>query len=120
MLASAKWKTVSWRSGDERSVEGPICCCPCAQPPTDLLSEYGIRVSSIWPGDEAWLIGEHRASGEKKYYLANLPAEMDLRGLAATIKARWVCEQAHQLAEGGTRASTTSREDLGTAFTVTR
>jgi SRSO17 transposase len=25
-----------------------------------------------------------------------LPAELDLRGLAATIKARWVCEQAHQ------------------------
>jgi SRSO17 transposase len=35
-------------------------------------------------------------SGEKKYYLANLPAKMDLRTLAATIKARWVCEQAHQ------------------------
>src|SRR6476660_373898 len=47
-------------------------------------------------GDEAWLIGEHRASGEKKYYLANLAAGMDLRSLAATIKARWICEQAHQ------------------------
>src|SRR5262249_57424820 len=31
-----------------------------------------------------------------KYYLANLPVGMDLRGLAATIKARWICEQAHQ------------------------
>src|SRR5262245_38865739 len=35
-------------------------------------------------------------SGEKKYYLANLPAKTDLRTLATTIKARWVCEQAHQ------------------------
>ena len=26
------------------------------------------------PGEEVWLIGEHRMSGEKKYYLANLPA----------------------------------------------
>jgi SRSO17 transposase len=42
------------------------------------------------------LIGEHRMSGEKKYYLANLPAKADLRTLAATIKARWICEQAHQ------------------------
>jgi SRSO17 transposase len=25
------------------------------------------------PGDEAWLVGEHRASGERKYYLSNLP-----------------------------------------------
>jgi SRSO17 transposase len=48
------------------------------------------------PGDEAWLIGEHRASGEKKYYLANLPATTALRTLAATIKARRICEQAHQ------------------------
>src|ERR1700732_1161715 len=48
------------------------------------------------PGEEAWLIGEHRMSGEKKYYLANLPAKTDLRTLAATIKARWICEQAHQ------------------------
>jgi SRSO17 transposase len=48
------------------------------------------------PGDKAWLIGEHRASGEKKYHLANLPAETNLRTLAATIKARWICEQAHQ------------------------
>jgi len=48
------------------------------------------------PGDEAWLIGEQRTSGEKKYYLANLPAGADLRTLAATIKARWICEQAHQ------------------------
>jgi hypothetical protein len=33
------------------------------------------------PGDEAWLIGEHRTSGEKKYYLANLPAGADPRAL---------------------------------------
>src|SRR6266571_3897817 len=44
----------------------------------------------------SWLIGEHRMSGEKKYYLANLPAKTELRTLAATIKARWICEQAHQ------------------------
>src|SRR5262249_37323556 len=37
-----------------------------------------------------------RMSGEKKYYLANLTAKTDLRTLAATIKARWICEQAHQ------------------------
>ena len=41
-------------------------------------------------------MGEHRLSGEKKYYLANLPAKTNLRTLAATIKARWICEQAHQ------------------------
>jgi hypothetical protein len=31
------------------------------------------------PGEEAWLIGEHRTSGEKKYYLANMPAKTNRR-----------------------------------------
>jgi SRSO17 transposase len=48
------------------------------------------------PGEEVWLIGEHRTPGEKKYYLATLPAKVELRTLAATLKARWICEQAHQ------------------------
>jgi SRSO17 transposase len=48
------------------------------------------------PGDEAWLVGERRVSGERKYYLSNLPADASLEVLAALIKARWVCEQAHQ------------------------
>src|ERR671917_2084602 len=48
------------------------------------------------PGDEAWLVAEHRATGERKYYLSNLPADVALEALAASIKARWVCEQMHQ------------------------
>jgi SRSO17 transposase len=48
------------------------------------------------PGEEAWLVGERRVSGERKSYLSNLPAEANLETLAATRKARWVCEQAHQ------------------------
>jgi SRSO17 transposase len=48
------------------------------------------------PGEEARLVGERRASGERKYYLSNLPADADLKTLTGTIKARWVCEQAHQ------------------------
>ena len=48
------------------------------------------------PGDEVWLVGERRSTGEQKYYVSNLPADARLKMLAATIKARWVCEQAHQ------------------------
>ena len=62
----------------------------------DHLSESRIWASSIFRGMKAWLIRKHRTSGEKKYYLANMPAKTKLRTLAATIKARWICEQAHQ------------------------
>lgn len=48
------------------------------------------------PGEEAWLIGERRSNGERKYYLSNLPIDMPIKRLAGTIKAGWICEQAHQ------------------------
>src|SRR6185312_14875160 len=46
---------------------------------------------------EKMRVGNRRASrlGEKKCNLVNLPAEIDLRRLAATVMARWICEQAH-------------------------
>ena len=95
MLVSAKWKTVSWRSGTKGRLKARFAAVRVrtADGPPQRIWDKG---QQHLPVDEACLIGEHRASGEKKYYLANLPAEMDLRGLAATIKARWVCEQAHQ------------------------
>ncbi len=53
------------------------------------------------PGDEVWLVGERRSTGEQKHYVSNLPADATIRRLATAIKARWICEQAHQqLREG--------------------
>jgi SRSO17 transposase len=64
-----------------------------ADGPPQRIHEKGMQ---HMPGEEAWLVGERRVSGERKYYLSNLPAEANLKTLAATIKARWICEQAHQ------------------------
>jgi SRSO17 transposase len=52
------------------------------------------------PGEDAWLVGERRAPGERRHYLANHPADATLEVLAAAIKARWVCEQMHQQMKG--------------------
>ena len=95
MLANAKWQNVSWRTGTKGKLKARFAAVRVriADGPPQRIRDKG---QQHLPGDEAWLIGEHRMSGEKKYYLANLPAAMDLRTLAATIKARWVCEQAHQ------------------------
>jgi len=95
MLADAKWLTVSWRNGTKGKLKARFAAVRVrtADGPPQRIRDKG---QQHLPGDEAWLIGEHRASGEKKYYLANLPAATDLRTLAATIKARWICEQAHQ------------------------
>src|SRR5579862_3398921 len=95
MLANARWREVSWRAGTKGRLKARFAAVRVriADGPPQRIGDKG---QQHLPGDEAWLIGEHRTSGEKKYYLANLPARMDLHALAATIKARWVCEQAHQ------------------------
>src|ERR1035441_2243163 len=95
MLADAKWRNVSWRNGTKGKLRARFAAVRIrtADGPPQRIRDKG---QQHLPGDEAWLIGEHRSSGEKKYYLASLSAKTDLRTLAATIKARWICEQAHQ------------------------
>jgi SRSO17 transposase len=95
MLANAKWRTISWRTGTKGKLKARFAAVRVrvADGPPQRIRDKG---QQHLPGDEAWLIGEHRMSGENKYYLANLPAKTNLRTLATTIKARWVCEQAHQ------------------------
>ena len=95
MLASEKWRKISWRRG----TKGRLTC---------LFAARRVRIAEghkhrmldnrvqCMPGDEVWLVGERRSTGEQKYYVSNLPADATLKMLAAAIKARWICEQAHQ------------------------
>jgi hypothetical protein len=55
-----------------------------ADEPPQRIGDNGMQ---HMPGDEVWLVGEGRASGQQKYYLANLPTDTGLKTLAATIKA---------------------------------
>ncbi|MBM3564453.1 MAG: IS701 family transposase [Alphaproteobacteria bacterium] len=95
MLACAKWRSLSWRKGTKKPLRAAFAALRVriADGPPQRIGDKGMQ---HMPGEEAWLIGERRVSGEHKYYLSNLPADADLKTLAATIKARWVCEQAHQ------------------------
>src|ERR1700752_3175149 len=95
VLTRAKWQNISWRTGTKGKLRARFAAVRVrvADGPPQRIKD---KTYQHLPGEQAWLIGEHRASGEKKYYLANLSAKTNLRTLAATIKARWVCEQAHQ------------------------
>ena len=95
MLAGASWRSVSWRHGTKGRLAARFAAVRVrvADGPTQRIRDMG---GQHMPGDEAWLIGERRSSGERKYYLSNLPIDTPIKALASTIKARWVCEQAHQ------------------------
>ena len=118
MLADIKWRTLSWRTGTKGKLKARFAAIRVrtADGPPQRIWDKG---QQHLPGNEAWLIGEQRASGEKKYYLANLPAGSDLRSLAVTIKARWICEQAHQQLKEELGLDH-FKGDRGMAFTVTR
>jgi SRSO17 transposase len=91
MLKTAAWRPVTWRTG----TKGPLTAELAAQR-VRVADGPPQRDGTHLPGAELWLIGEHRNTGEYKYYLSNLPPETTLTALAALIKARWVCEQGHQ------------------------
>src|SRR5262245_32823730 len=95
VLATAKWQNISWRTGMKGKLRARFAAVR-VRVADGTPQRIKDKTHQHLPGEQAWLVGEHRASGEKKYYLASLPAKTDLRTLAATIKARWVCEQAHQ------------------------
>ena len=95
MLSGERWRKISWRRG----TKGRLTC---------LFAARRVRIAEghkhrmldnrmqCMPGDEVWLVGERRSTGEQKYYVSNLPADTTLKMLAAAIKARWICGQAHQ------------------------
>ena len=89
------FRTISWRTGTKGPLRAEFAAIRARV--ADGPAAAGGR---HLPGEEAWLVGEHRASGERKYYLSNLPADASLETLAALIKARWVCEQMHQQLKG--------------------
>jgi SRSO17 transposase len=90
-LAGSPWRRVAWRRGTKGTLAARFAAV-----------RVHVGDGATWgnnrhlPGGEAWLVGERRTSGERKYHLSNLPPGTPLRALAAAIKARWICEQAHQ------------------------
>lgn len=94
-LSEARWRTVSWRRGTKGRLSARFAAkrIRIADGPPQRILDKG---QQHMPGEEAWLVGEWRSNGERKYYLSNLPADTALKQLAGAIKARWVCEQAHQ------------------------
>jgi SRSO17 transposase len=91
LLAGAAWKPVVWRRGTKAPLAAEFAALRVR-----IADGEAVRGGLHLPGEEVWLVGERRASGETKYHLSNLPAEAPLERLVGLIKARWVCEQAHQ------------------------
>lgn len=95
ILEKAKWRRVSWRRGTKGRLVARFAAMR-VRIADGAPQRIGSAGAQHMPGEEAWLVGEHRSNGERKYYLSNLPADTPIKDVAGAIKARWICEQAHQ------------------------
>ncbi len=95
ILTNATWRSISWRRGTKGRLSARFAAVRVrvADGPPQRIRDMGAQ---HMPGEPVWLVGERRSGGEQKYYLSNLPADTPVKRLAGTIKARWICEQAHQ------------------------
>jgi SRSO17 transposase len=91
MLETQRWPHITWRNGTKGLLNARFAAVRVRVADGPLNAE-----NTRLPGEAVWLIGEWRDSGEKKYYLSNVPQRTSLRRLAASVKARWSCEQVHQ------------------------
>ena len=85
VLAAAKWRRVAGRQGTKGALAARFAA---------LRVRVGdgapARTARHLPGDKAWLVGEWRNNGKRKYHLSNLAPRMSQRALAAAIKrASW-------------------------------
>ncbi len=90
-LGRRAFQRVAWRRG----TKGPLVAGFAAVRVRVADGPRMARAQHL-PGEPVWLVCEERAGGERKYYLTNHPARTPVLTLARAIKARWVCEQAHQ------------------------
>jgi SRSO17 transposase len=95
LLQDQRWRALTWRRGTKGPLKAAFTARRVRVADGPAVRLHG-RNNQHMPGEEVWLVGERRSSGEQKYYLSNLPADVSLKRLASAIKARWVCEQAHQ------------------------
>ena len=72
MLADARWQNISWRTGTKGKLKARFAAVRVrtADGPPQRIRDKG---QQHLPGDEAWLIGEHRPSGRRNTILPTCP-----------------------------------------------
>jgi SRSO17 transposase len=78
MLKAAQWRKVSWRTGTRSHLTARFATVRIrgADGLPQRICDTGAQ---HLPGEEVWLVGEHRLTGERKYYLSNHPANTSLK-----------------------------------------
>ena len=66
MLQGQRWRTLTWRRGTRGALKAAFAACRIRVAGGPAVRLHG-RSNQRMPGEEVWLVGERRASGERKY-----------------------------------------------------
>lgn len=83
VLNAVRWRRLTWRTGTKGPLSARFATVRVVV--ADGTQNAG---GQHLPGEAAWLVGEWRDTGERKYYLTNHPPQAPLRALASAIKSR--------------------------------
>ncbi|WP_206245173.1 IS701 family transposase [Novosphingobium terrae] len=95
ILDNAKWRQVRLRWGNKVRLITRIAAMRVCMPYGEVQCGVSSAPQHI-PNEEVWLVGEKTSSGERKYYLSNLPADSSIKDVVAAIKARSISKHAHR------------------------
>lgn len=111
------WQAVSWRRGTKGKLSARFAAMRVrvADGPPQRIGDLG---QQHLPGEEVWLVDEHRSTGERKYDPSTLPADTPLRKLAGARPVGSVSKPISSSRKSW--ALTTSRADHGRACTDMR
>src|SRR5579864_4808488 len=100
------WQTITWREGAKGALEKQFLAIRVHRATGGgSWGKNGQRANParVFTGEESWLLAERPVpgeEGERKYYYANLPADVPLERLVTIAHARWVIEQFYEDAKG--------------------
>ncbi|WP_133239402.1 hypothetical protein [Microvirga sp. KLBC 81] len=95
VLAKMSWRRIAWQRRTKGALQARFAAVRVRVADGSAVQLRG-HVAQHLSGDEVWLVSEHRSSDGRRYYLCSLPPTASLKWLASLIKARCVCDQAHQ------------------------
>ena len=100
------WRTITWREGTKGALRKQFLAIRVHRATGGgSWGKDGQRANParVTTGEEGWLLAERPVpgeDGERKYYDANLPADVSLERLVTIAHARWVIEQFYEDAKG--------------------
>jgi SRSO17 transposase len=100
-LPEDRWQPITWREHDDGVLRKQFVAVRVHW--ATGSAQFSTSHHRVFTGPEGWLLGERPVpgeSGDRKWYVSNLPADTPLQRLVELAHSRWPIEQFYEDAKG--------------------